>query len=208
MSLVITIGRQYGSAGIEIGKKTAELLGVPFYDKELVEMAAEKSNLNTEALKEVDERATNSFLYSLVSGSYSMRRIGSPIYYDMPINDKLFIAQTEVIKGLAAQDCVITGRCADYVLEHEEKVKTLSVFLYAPLDFRIDHVMSEDESLTRPKAKEKIMKADKRRKNYYEYYNGKDWGTMKSYKLCIDVDKVGIEIAAQMIVDCAKKLAR
>lgn len=207
MSLVITIGRQYGSAGIEIGKKIAEILGIPFYDKELVEMAAEKSNLSSEALKDIDERATSSFLYSVVSGSHSIRGIGSPIYYDMPINDKLFIAQTEVIKGLAAQDCVIVGRCADYVLENEENVNVLSIFVYSSLEFRIQHVMDELE-LTRAKAKDVILKADKRRRNYYEYYSSKDWGVMTNYNMCLDVEKIGIDNAAQMVADCARKLKK
>lgn len=101
MSLVITIGRQFGSGGRNVGEKVAEYFNIPFYDKELVEMAAQKSNLSQEALKEVDEHATNSFLYSLASGNYSLRGINAPIYYEMPINDKLFIAQAEVIKEIA-----------------------------------------------------------------------------------------------------------
>lgn len=207
MSVVITIGRQYGSAGIEIGKAAAELLGIPFYDKELVELAAEKSNMSSEALKHIDEHATNSFLYSIVSGNYSMRGIGAPVYYDMPINDKLFIAQTEVIKALSAQDCVIVGRCADYVLEHEENVRTLSVFLYAPMEFRIHHVMEEFD-ITRAKAKDAIAKADKHRRSYYEYYTGRDWGVMSNYNMCLDADKTGIENAARLIADCARNIQK
>lgn len=207
MSVVVTIGRQYGSAGIEIGKKVAEILNIPFYDKELVELAAEKSNLSSETLKEVDEKATNSFLYSIVSGSYSMRGIGSPIYYDMPINDKLFIAQTEVIKELAKQDCVIVGRCADYVLENEKNVDILSVFVYASQEFRIQHVM-EAFDITRNKAKDTIAKADKRRRNYYEYYTGRDWGAMTNYTMCLDVNKLGVDLAAQLIVDGAKNIRK
>lgn len=203
MSLVITIGRQYGSAGIEIGKKVAEKLNVPFYDKELVQLAAEKSNLSPEAVEHVDERATNSFLYSIVSGNYSMRGLNTPVYYDMPINDKLFIAQTEVIKSLAHEDCVIVGRCADYALENEENVRTLNVFLYASADFRIEHVM-EAFDITRAKAKDAVAKADKRRRNYYEYYTGKDWGALKNYDMSFDVGKIGIDNVAHTIAECAK----
>ena len=86
MSLIITIGRQFGSGGRDVGEKVAEYFNIPFYDKELVELAAQKSNISKEALKEVDEHATNSFLYSLASGNYSMRGINAPIYYEMPIN--------------------------------------------------------------------------------------------------------------------------
>ena len=113
MSLIITIGRQFGSGGRDVGEKVAEYFNIPFYDKELVELAAQKSNISKEALKEVDEHATNSFLYSLASGNYSMRGINAPIYYEMPINDKLFIAQADVIKEVAKRgSCVIVGRCA------------------------------------------------------------------------------------------------
>lgn len=207
MSLVITIGRQYGSAGIEIGKKIADILGIPCYDKELVEMAAKKSNLSSEALKDIDERATSSFLYSVVSGHYSMRGIGSPVYYDLPINDKLFIAQSEVIKELAAKDCVIVGRCADYVLENEENVNVLSVFVYSSMEYRIQHVM-EAFDITRVKARDAILKADKRRRNYYEYYSSKDWGVMTNYHMCLDVEKIGIDNVAQMVADCARNIKK
>ena len=129
MSLIITIGRQFGSGGRDVGEKVAEYFNIPFYDKELVELAAQKSNISKEALKEVDEHATNSFLYSLASGNYSMRGINAPIYYEMPINDKLFIAQADVIKEVAKKgSCVIVGRCADYVLENENE-DVLCVFV-------------------------------------------------------------------------------
>lgn len=205
MSRVITIGRKYGSSGIEIGKKVAELLAVPFYDKELVEMAAKKDNLNPETVKEADERATNSLLYSVVSGNYSMRGLGSPMYYNMPINDRLFVAQTSVIKEVAKNDCVIVGRCADYVLEDEENVDVLSVFLYSSNEYCIENIVKET-GITKTKARDVVNKANKRRRNYYEYYTGRDWGAMSNYNLCIDVEKVGTENAARLIADCAKTI--
>ena len=152
MSLIITIGRQFGSGGRDVGEKVAEYFNIPFYDKELVELAAQKSNISKEALKEVDEHATNSFLYSLASGNYSMRGINAPIYYEMPINDKLFIAQADVIKEVAKRgSCVIVGRCADYVLENEN-VDVLSVFVYGSVDYRAKRVMSALD-ITQAKAK-------------------------------------------------------
>lgn len=205
MSRVITIGRKYGSSGIEIGKKVAELLAVPFYDKELVEMAAKKDNLNPETVKEADERSTNSLLYSVVSGNYSMRGLGSPMYYNMPINDRLFVAQTSVIKEVAKNDCVIVGRCADYVLEDEENVDVLSVFLYSSNEYCIENIVKET-GITKTKARDVVNKANKRRRNYYEYYTGRDWGAMSNYNLCIDVEKVGTENAARLIADCAKTI--
>ena len=203
MSLVITIGRQFGSGGRNVGEKVAEYFNIPFYDKELVEMAAQKSNLSQEALKEVDEHATNSFLYSLASGNYSLRGINAPIYYEMPINDKLFIAQAEVIKEIAKKgSCVIVGRCADDVLENEN-VDLLNVFIHGSVDYRAGRVM-DALGLKQNKARDKVIKTDKQRRTYYDYYTSKDWGVMSNYDLCINAETFGIEGAANLIISYAK----
>lgn len=203
MSLIITIGRQFGSGGHDVGEKIAEYFNIPFYDKELVEMAAQKSNISKEALKEVDERATNSFLYSLASGNYSMRGINAPIYYEMLINDKLFIAQAEVIKEVAKKgSCVIVGRCADYVLENEN-VDLLNVFIYGSIDYRAKRVM-DALNLTQSKARDKVLKTDKQRRTYYDYYTSRDWGVMSNYDICINAEKFGIDGAANLIINTAK----
>ncbi len=204
MSLVITIGRQFGSGGRDVGEKVAEHFGIPFYDKELVEMAAQKSNLSHEALKEVDEHATNSFLYSLASGNYSLRGINAPIYYEMPINDKLFIAQSEVIKEVAKEgSCVIVGRCADYVLEEEKNVELLNVFIHGGVDYRAKRVM-EAQGLNPSRARDKVLKTDKQRRTYYDYYTSRDWGVMSNYDICINAETFGIEGAANLIISYAK----
>ena len=204
MSLVITIGRQFGSGGRDVGEKVAKYFNIPFYDKELVEMAAQKSNLSHEALKEVDEHATNSFLYSLASGNYSLRGINAPIYYEMPINDKLFIAQAEVIKEVSNKGpCVIVGRCADYVLEDEENVDLLNVFIYGSVDYRAKRVM-EALGLSQSKARDKVLKTDKQRRTYYDYYTSKDWGVMSNYDVCVNTEAFGIDGAADLIINYAK----
>lgn len=206
MSLIITIGRQFGSGGRDVGEKVAKHFGIPFYDKELVEMAAQKSNLSHEALREVDEHATNSFLYSLASGNYSLRGINAPIYYEMPINDKLFIAQAEVIKEIAKQgSCVIVGRCADYVLEDEENVNLLNVFIHGGVDYRSKRVM-EALGLSQAKARDKVLKTDKQRRTYYDYYTSRDWGVMSNYDMCVNAEKFGIDGTAELVISCAKTL--
>lgn len=203
MAVVITIGRQFGSGGHDVGKLVAEKLGIPFYDKEIVELAAKKSNLSADAVKEVDERATNSFLYTIATGNYGMRGINPILDYEMPLNDRLFLAQTQVIKELAEKgSCVIVGRCADYVLEDED-VEVLSVFLHAPLDFRIARVM-EAFDLPKSKAKDKAVKTDKRRRTYYDYYSDNSWGVMSNYDLCINTGKFGIDGAADVIAERVK----
>ena len=206
MKKVITIGRQYGSGGHDIGKLVAEKLEYVFYDKKLVEIAAKKSNISDETIENIDEKATSSLLYSLVSGSYSMRGINGPLYYEMPLNDKLFIAQSDVIKNVAAKDnSVIVGRCADYVLEGVEDIELINVFIYADMDTRIERV-SKKYDLTPKQAKDKIQKSDKQRRTYYSYYSNRDWGKISNYDLCINTSKLDLEKAADMIVSYIRSL--
>lgn len=203
MALVITIGRQYGSGGKDIGMSIAKTLDIPFYDKEIVEMAAQKGNMSKDTAKTVDEKATNSFLYSLISGGYSSS--GTSLYYEMPINDKLFIAQSEVIKELARKgSCVIVGRCADYVLRDEKNIELCSAFIYGGLDYRIGRVMERYSELTHAKAKDKVTKTDKQRRTYYDYYTDGNWGVMSNYDVCINTESFGIENSAQMLASYLK----
>lgn len=206
MTRVITIGRQYGSAGHDIGQMVAEALGYKFYDKELVEIAAKKSNISKEAVDDIDEKATSSFLYSLASGNYSLRGITGPLYYEMPLNDKLFIAQSQVIKDVAGRDnCVIVGRCADYVLDDAKNVDLLNVFIYADQDFRIRRV-KETFNITERQAKDRVIKTDKQRRIYYSYYSNRDWGSMSNYDMCLNTCTLGIKTAANIIINYVKGL--
>ena len=120
-NLIITIGRQYGSGGREIGEKLAKKLGIAFYNNELITMAANKSGMAHNVVGEADEKATNSLLYTLAMGSSAMLHAPG---YNLPVNDRLFLAQSEVIKEIAAKEpAVIVGRCADYVLrEHTPRL--------------------------------------------------------------------------------------
>lgn len=205
-SIVVTIGRHYGSGGKEIGKKLADALGFMFYDEELVTMAAEKSNISKEVLANLDEKPTGSLLYSIVM-SGGLRGLTAPIYYEMPINDKLFIAQSDVIKKLAREgNCVIVGRCADYVLENEP-CKTLNVFLYADTEYKIKRI-EELYKLDRKTAADRINKTERQRKSYYNYYSDKEWGNMNGYDLCINVSSVGIEHSVELIRNCVLELSR
>ena len=208
MTRVITIGREYGSAGHDIGELIAKELGYTFYDKELVEIAAQNSNIAPETVKHMDEKATSSLLYSLASGSYSTRGAAGPLYYEMPLNDKLFIAQSDVIKTIAKKgNCVIVGRCADYVLEEEADVETCNIFVYAPQKFRIKRVM-EAFDITERKAKERVQKTDKQRKTYYSYYTNRNWGEMANYDICINSGTTGIERGAKIIIDYIRGLEK
>ena len=199
--MIITIGRQYGSAGYEIGKKLAEDLGVQLYDKEMLKRAAKESGLCEELFETHDEKPTNSFLYSLVMDTYSLG-YSSSSYADMPINHKVFLAQFDTIKKIAGEGpCVMVGRCADYALEDYDNV--MNVFIYADLDQRIRRVAREFD-LTDAKAKDIILKNDKKRASYYNYYTNKEWGNAKGYDLCLNSGKLGIDGTVRVIKEYMK----
>ena len=198
--LAITIGRQYGSGGKDIGVRLGELLGFRVYDKELLFMAAQKNGINPDALRRVDEKATNSLLYTLAIGSslYGAHNIG----VDVPINDQLFITQSEIIKNAAEEEnCIFIGRCADYILRNHPN--RISFFVYADKEERISRI-AEECKVSRDEAAALIAKTDKRRINYYNFYTGKKWGKYDNYHFSIDSTLLGIEGTAQMIADIAK----
>ena len=199
--MIITIGRQYGSAGYEIGKKLAEDLGIQLYDKEMLKRAAKESGLCEELFETHDEKPTNSFLYSLVMDTYSLG-YSSSSYADMPINHKVFLAQFDTIKKIAGEGpCVMVGRCADYALEDYDNV--MNVFIYADVDQRIRRVAREF-NLTDAKAKDIILKNDKKRASYYNYYTNKEWGNAKGYDLCLNSGKLGIDGTVRVIKEYMK----
>lgn len=192
--MVITIGRQFGSGGRELGEKLAQKLGYKFYDEELVEMAAEKSSMHADILHKVDEKAGSSLLYSLVMGVDS--RFSNP-YYDLPINDKLFIEQSNIIRNLGKEGkCVIVGRCADYILENAE-IPSINLFIYASSEHKINRI-SQKYEISPEKAKERIKKIEKTRKTYYNHYSDKEWGKVSNYDLCINTSGISIDNAVEV----------
>ena len=202
MKTIITIGRHYGGGGKEVGKKLAEMLGIPCYDEEIVHRVADSSNIHPDVVKKVDEKATDSFLYSLIT-SGGLRGVSDAVHYEMPINDKVFISQSKAIKELAKKGaCVFVGRCADYVLEEEENL--LRVFIYADMDSKIKRI-SRIYNLSEKQAKDKILKTEKTRKTYYNYYTDRTWGAMSSDDLCINTGLLGTDAAAELIKECVLK---
>ncbi len=206
MNTVITIGRQFGSAGREIGEKLAEYFGIKCYDKELLTRAAKESGFCEEMIQNHDERPTNSFLYNLVMDTYSFGYNASS-FVDMPISHKVFLAQFDTIKKIASEGpCVIVGRCADYALADRKNV--LNLFIYADEDSKVKRIM-EKYSLTEQKARDMINKKDKQRQSYYNYYSTKKWGRADSYDLCINSSVLGVDgtvkLITQYIEDFEKK---
>ena len=195
-NLIITIGRECGSGGRHIGKKLAEELGIKCYDKELIDVAVKKSGLCKEIFETHDEKPTSSFLYSLVMDTYSLG-YASSAYMDMPLNHKVFLAQFDTIKQIASEEsCVIIGRCADHALADFPNVVT--VFITADEDVKINTLMGRHD-MTEAQAKSFMAKTDKKRASYYNYYSSKRWGDSKSYDLCINSSKVGLEGAIRII---------
>ncbi|MBQ2406417.1 MAG: cytidylate kinase-like family protein [Lachnospiraceae bacterium] len=197
MNTIITIGRQFGSAGREIGEKLAAHYGIKCYDKELLTRAAKESGFCEEMLINHDERPTNSFLYNLVMDTYSFG-FNSSSFVDMPISHKVFMAQFDTIKKIADEGaCVIVGRCADYALQDYKNV--IRLFIHGNEDTKIKRIM-EKYSLSSDKAREMIIKRDKQRQSYYNYYTTKKWGNVNSYDLSINSSVLGIDGTVKLII--------
>ncbi|QHQ60785.1 cytidylate kinase-like family protein [Anaerocolumna sedimenticola] len=197
MKNVITISRQYGSGGREIGKKLADKLGIPFYDNELINLAAKESGFCASVFENAENKATNSLLYSIAMGmnAYGNQELG---FTNLSLDDRIYLAQSDVIRKVAQKGpCVIVGRCADYVLKDTPGV--INVFIWADIDFRIKRVM-ESDNLTEAKVIERIQKIDKGRANYYNYHSSEKWGRAENYHLSLRSDFIGIDSCA----DCIK----
>lgn len=202
--IIITIARQYGSGGREIGERVAELLGIPLYDKQLITDAAAKGSLNEEVIRSADESAANSLLYTLAMGS---NHYGAAMHfgYKMPLNDKLFILQSEVIKEYAEKgSCVIIGRCADYVLRDDHDVFRL--FIYGDLEHRKERVRERHPEIKPNQVIDVINKTDKRRASYYNFYTGSKWGRYDNYDMAVNSSTLGIEGTAQLICAAIRNL--
>ena len=155
------------------------------------------------SLKLHDFQSVNASYVSVVIGHYS---VGSNVaHYEMPINDKLFIHQSEVIKEVAGKgSCVIVGRCADYVLRDVPGVEVCSVFVCGGLDYRTKRVMEAYPELNQARARDKVIKTDKQRRTYYDYYTDHDWGVISNYDLCLNTERLGIDAAADMVISYLK----
>ena len=198
--MIITIGRQFGSGGREIGEKVAKRLGYAFYDKEILTMAAEESGFSPAAMQHYDEKPSGSLIYSLYM-------TGAATSDNLPLNQQLAFAQFNIIRKVAqADNCVIVGRCADYILR--EKKNLLTVFLHAPMAYRVERIM-KDQAITNPTLAEKtIKKQDKARADYYNFFTHKKWGDAGSAMLSIDTSILDNDGIAALIADAVTMVER
>ena len=190
MNKVITVSRQFGSGGREFGIKLANALGIPFYDKELISMAAEDSNLSAEFMRHHEESAPGLLSRTLYS------------YYQMPMTDQIYIAQSNLIKRLAQEgSCVIIGRCSDVILEDSVKI-----YVHAPLAKRVERKLAMDTGVSAEKMEDHIRATDKKRKKYYEYYTDQKWGMAENHNLCLDSGLIGVDGCVETALTYLSKL--
>ena len=189
---VITISREYGSGGRAIGERLAKELGIPFYDKELIFMAAKESGLSEEYIKKTEQMKSTSFLYGLYMGAQQL-----------PMNDQIFLVQSKIIRQVASEGpCVIVGRCADYILR--ENPRCVNVFLTADDADRIGRIRRR-QGCTAEEARAMMERVDARRASYYNYYSSRTWGEAATYHLCVSTSPLGDEGTADFILEFAAR---
>ena len=198
--LIITIGREYGSGGRQIGKAVAEKLGISFYDKKIISLAAEKSGLSQEFIASNEQRLKSGIMQNFsASAAYSG---GFFSHHYMPLAESIFISQAQVIRDIAAKEsAVIVGRCADYILSGREN--TINVFIHAPVEARIQRIM-ELYKLDEAAAMKAVSTSDKERGNHYFRYTDLKWGKAQNYDVCINSALMGIDKTVEMIADLAR----
>lgn len=196
---VITISREYGSGGRTVGELVAKKLGIPFYDKEVVDAMAESCGFSPAFIEEMGEyaTATNSFLYSIaISSRAEAGGIASAA-------DQLYACQSNYIRELAAKGpCVIVGRCADYVLRERKNV--LHAFIYADMEYRAKHMVEHYDKPEKTIVKW-LKEKDSKRKVYCRHYTGRTWGDVHNYDVCLSTSDLGIETVADILVALASK---
>lgn len=195
MDKIITISREFGSGGREIGFRLAEQLGIPFYDREIISMAAEDSNIAEEVFHIHDERIINQDhnYHSITPFS---------IVYEIPVSDQIFVAQSQVIKKLALLgSCVMIGRCSDILLDD-----SFDVFICAGNKARLERLMELDPEVKLRTMETRIREIDTKRREYYQYYSGNEWGNPKNYHICLNSGKIGIESCVDIIIEMLNQL--
>ncbi len=201
-NMVITIGREFGSGGKYIGEELSKRLQIKFYDKELLNLVAEKENVDIKLLERTDESNKGNFWYTMAMASFSSTDSVNS-FSGLPMNERLFLKETKVIQELAKKEsCVIIGRCSNIILKDEPNVK--NIFVYASdMDFKIKRKI-EFAGMSTKEASKAILKKDKEREAYYNYFTNEKWGAKEGYDLLVDTSKIGVENAIDLIEQYVK----
>ena len=188
---IITISREFCSGGRDIAKKLADQLGIPYYDKEIITMAAKQSGLSEEAIRQSEKRRTGSLLYSL----YFMCQ-------DLPLGDQVYLIQSKGIRELAETGpCVIVGRCGDYVLRDDPNC--LRVFIHAPLAYRMNYIRAYAADERDSVLENIIAKEDRNRAGYYNYYTQNRWGDASNFHVSLDAS-IGEDVCVEILKAAAR----
>ncbi len=198
--LIITIGREYGSGGREIGQAVAKALGIAFYDKQIISLAAKKSGLSDEFIANNEQRMRGGLMHNLAAASAYSGGFFSSQY--LPLSESIFISQAQVIRDIAGKEsAVIVGRCADYILDGRQN--TINVFIHAPQEKRVERIMKL-HGVDEATAIKEIQVSDKERGNHYFRYTDRKWGKAQNYDICVNSALMGVEKTVEMLVDLAK----
>lgn len=203
-NLIVTISRQYGSGGRSIGQQLAKELGIPFYDKEIIDLAAKESGLAADFIRGQEQQLTQSLLFSIVTNFTSNSGAFSPNM--LSLSDQVYLAEAKAIRSLADKgSCVIVGRCADWVLEKNYDV--LRVYICAPLETRCKRAVEEYGD--KPEGIQKtVQNIDKQRARYCQHYCDRAWEDADNYDLCLNSGKIGLEQCVAIIKDAYGELNR
>ncbi len=201
MKKIITISRECGSGGRAIGRKLAEKLGYSFYDKELIDRVAKESGLAKEFIEEQGEHITGSLLFNIASNmTYAGQVFGGNM---LPLQDQLFMVQADIIKDIAAKEnCVIVGRCADYVLK--DYADSLHVFVCGDMKHKAERAVKEYE-FDPADVEKALRKRDKARANHYKYYTDSEWGKTQNYDITLNSSSFGIDECVEILYLLATK---
>lgn len=191
MKRVITISREFGSGGREIGFRLSKILEIPFYDKEIISMAAESSNLPERVFQDYDEEISTKCREDLAYVSLS----SLSNLYEVPVSDQVFMAQSQIIRKLEQEGpCIMVGRCSDVIVEDG-----FHVFICAGMKKQVERMMTLEPGSDAKALEAKIREIDRKRRDYYQYYSGNEWGNPKNYHLCLNSGKLGVERCAEII---------
>lgn len=192
---IITVSREYGSAGHDIARTLAARLDIPYYDNELIALASKDSGIPAEYFEAAEDTATNPF-------AFAMKSMGTGGALGIPLNNQLFLIQSSFIRTIAdTGPAVIVGRCADFVLE--DYAPTLNVFISAHLDARIERT-ARMEHLTPAEAERIIKRKDKARATYYNFYTDRKWGDLSNYDLVVNSSVIGIDATVDLLAFCVE----
>ena len=198
--LIITIGREYGSGGREIGELVAQRLGIAFYDKKIIALAAEKSGLSHVFIELNEQRERGGVFARMAHSAVYTHGVFSTPYMPLP-TESIFLAQSQVIRDIAQKEsAVIVGRCADYVLAG--RPNTVNVFIHAPMQMRVNRIMALHH-MSEADALKAIARSDKERGNHYFRYTDQKWGKAQNYDVCVNAALMGVEKTAEMLADLA-----